>query len=41
MCKKVHESGMRIEAWVNPYRVKSKKVPEKLSMITHMLWIIP
>ena len=31
MCKKVHESGMRIEAWVNPYRVKSKKVPEKLS----------
>ena len=31
MCKKVHSSGMRIEAWVNPYRVKSKKVPEKLS----------
>lgn len=31
MCKVTHQNGMRIEAWVNPYRVKSKKVPETLA----------
>lgn len=31
MCKKCHESGLKIHAWVNPYRVKLKESEFELS----------
>ncbi len=31
MCKVCHENDLSIHAWINPYRVKSVNIPEKLS----------
>lgn len=31
MCSAAHDSGMRIEAWINPYRIKTSEFPEPLS----------
>lgn len=31
MCRKTHESDMRIEAWINPYRIKTQDYPQTLS----------
>lgn len=31
MCSSAHEKGMRIEAWINPYRVKTQDFPPVLS----------
>lgn len=31
MCSAAHDKGMRIEAWINPYRVKTTDFPKTLS----------
>lgn len=31
MCSKVHAEGMKIHAWINPYRVSSTGIPQTLS----------
>ncbi len=31
MCKKSHENNLRIEAWINPYRIKTTDFPDPLS----------
>lgn len=31
MCQKCHESGLKIHAWVNPFRISTNNTPSKLS----------
>lgn len=31
MCSAAHDRGMRIEAWINPYRIKTSEFPDPLS----------